>query len=542
MAASQIERENRLGLAHIYTATAALALGAVFGLLQGWSRARWFTAPHAFDYYRMLTMHGVLMALVFTTFFIAGLATIAVYRTMPRQRSLALGWAGFWVMLAGTVAVAAMILSGNATVLYTFYAPLKAHPLFYIGATVLVIGTWIVLADIVENAVWFKRNNPTQKLPLPAHAAVCTFVMWFVATLGVAAEMLIYLIPWSLGWRPTIDVMMTRMLFWYFGHPLVYFWIMGAYLIWYNLVPTRYGGTVFSDAITRVVFIMLILLSTPVGLHHEFTEPAISAGWKWVHTMNTYGVVVPSIITAFAIFASFEIAARRRGQSGFIGVIRSLPWSDPVFAGPAFGMLLFILGGFGGLVNASYAMDAMVHNTMWIVGHFHVTVGGPVALTFVGAAYYFVPKLTGRKLWAPKVALAQEWAWFVGMLVMSTSMHIGGLLGSPRRTDDVSYFGASAANAWAPEMIWAAIGGSILFVSIILFAIVALGTRFADEKGDTDIKFADVDPEAVSTPLILDRVGMWGAIALILAVIAYIGPVMELVGLHGYGAPGMRTW
>jgi len=128
------------------------------------------------------------------------------------------------------------------------------------------------------------------------------------------------------------------------------------------------------------------------------------------------------------------------------------------------------------------------------------------------------------------------------MLVMSISMHIGGLLGSPRRTDDVSYLGATAANAWAPEMTWAAVGGTILFLSIILFTIVAVGTRFANEKGDTDIKFADVDPQAVATPVILDRVGMWGAIAFALALIAYIGPVMELIGLHGYGARGMRTW
>ena len=61
--------------------------------------------------------------------------------------------------------------------------------------------------------------------------------MWFIATLGVAAEMLFFLIPWSLDWVPTVNVMFTRMLFWYFGHPLVYFWIMGAYLIWYNIVP-----------------------------------------------------------------------------------------------------------------------------------------------------------------------------------------------------------------------------------------------------------------------------------------------------------------
>ena len=123
---------------------------------------------------------------------------------------------------------------------------------------------------------------------------------------------------------------------------------MGAYAIWYTLIPTTFGGKVFSDALTRVAFVSLLLLSTPVGLHHQYLDPGISAGWKWLHTVVTYGVVIPSFMTAFAIFASFEIAARRAGRRGFLGTIRFLPWRNPVFAGPALGMLLFIPGGFGG--------------------------------------------------------------------------------------------------------------------------------------------------------------------------------------------------
>ncbi len=139
-------------------------------------------------------------------------------------------------------------------------------------------------------------------------------------------------------------------------------------------------------------------------------------------------------------------------------------------------MLLFILGGFGGLVNASYSMDTVVHNTIWIVGHFHVTVGGPVALTFLGAAYWMIPRLTGRALWKPELALFQTRLWFFGMLIMSLSMHFAGLLGAPRRTADVGYMGAAAANAWQPFMLLAAAGGFFLFVSILTFVAVAVGT------------------------------------------------------------------
>jgi cytochrome c oxidase subunit 1 len=542
VALTQIERENRLPLAYVYTATGALVVGAVFGLLQALSRAKAFVAPHWFDYYRMLTAHGVLMALVFTTFFICGLSLFLVYRAVPRERALRLGWSGFFLMLTGTLMATWAILSGNASVLYTFYAPLKAHPAFYIGGTLLIVATWSVLVEVLENVVYFRKTHPGERLPLVVHGTACMFVMWFIATIGVAIEMLVFLIPWSLGWVPTVDVMMTRMLFWCFGHPLVYFWIMGAYLIWYNIVPVFYGGKIFSDALTRLAFLLLLILSMPVGLHHEFMEPGISAGWKWVHTMTTYGVVIPSIMTAFAIFASFELAARAKGRPGFWGVITSLPWGNPAFTGPALGMLLFILGGAGGVVNASYSIDTLIHNTMWIVGHFHVTVGGPVALSFVGASYWLVPALTGRKLWAPKLALAQTWAWFIGMLVMSTAMHWAGLLGSPRRTDDVSYFGTAAAHAWMPEMIGAAVGGTILFISILMFAAVAIGTRFSREPNDQPVAFAQAQDGALPTPALFDRIGLWGAAAIVLAVLAYVGPFTELISMHPYGAPGMRTW
>ena len=537
-----LRNENRLVIAHIYTATAAIALGAVFGVFQGFARTSAFGAPAWFDYYRILTMHGVLMALVFTTFFITGLSLFVTYRSIPRERRLAVAWFGWGLMLLGTAMAALTILHGDATVLYTFYAPLKASPWFYIGATLLVLGTWVVAFEIFENVCFFRKTHSGQPIPLVVFCATATFVMWIVATLGVVAEMGL-LIPWAFGWTPGINVMLTRMFFWYFGHPLVYFWIMGAYIIWYNIIPTRYGGNVFSDGLTRLTFVMLILLSTPVGIHHEFMEPGISSTWKMLHTVLTYGVAIPSFITAFAIFASFELAAIKQGRRGFIATVKSLPWDDPPFSGAALGMLLFILGGFGGLVNASYSMDTVVHNTIWIVGHFHVTVGGPVALTFLGAAYWMIPRLTGRALWKPEWALFQTRLWFFGMLIMSLSMHYAGLLGAPRRTADVGYLGANVANTWEPLMLLAAAGGFFLFVSILTFVAVAIGTLLQNAKTESmEAAFASPAASAATTPPMLQHVFRWGVLALVLAVLAYAGPLGELLRHPGYLAPGMRTW
>jgi cytochrome c oxidase subunit 1 len=534
--------ENRVVIAHIYTSTAAIVVGAVFGLLQALSRASAIVLPTSFDYYRILTLHGVLMALVFTTFFITGLALFVTYRSVPRERSLTVGWLGWLVMLAGTVMAAYEILAGNATVLYTFYAPLKASPYFYLGATLLIVGTWFVAFEVFENVAYYRRTHPGERLPLALFAIASTFLMWVIATLGVVAEMGL-LLPWAFGWTSGVNVMLTRMFFWYFGHPLVYFWIMGAYVIWYTIIPTRFGGKIFSDGLTRLTFLMLLLLSTPVGIHHEFMEPGIAPTWKLLHTILTYGVVIPSFLTAFALFATFEIAARKQGRKGIVAIVSGLPWKDPVFAGAGYGMLLFILGGFGGLINASYDMDSVVHNTIWIVGHFHVTVGGPVALTFLGATYWLIPRLTGRALWKPQVAVLQTQLWFFGMLLMSISMHLAGLLGAPRRTAEVTYAGSAVAASWQPYMLAAAAGGLLLMVSIALFAFVAIGTLLSNDKHESmHADFALPEPGGEPSPPIFERLFLWGGVALLLAVAAYSGPLGELLHHPGFLAPGMRTW
>ncbi|HXY69443.1 MAG TPA: cbb3-type cytochrome c oxidase subunit I, partial [Gemmatimonadales bacterium] len=139
-----MKRLDRLALANIGVAVAAFGIAACMALMQALSRAN-LDLPFrsARIYYLSVTAHGTLMALVFTTFFIMGLGYALVPRALGRAPEHAgLAWASFWVALAGTLATVAAILSGQASVLYTFYPPLKAHPAFYIGATLLVVGSW----------------------------------------------------------------------------------------------------------------------------------------------------------------------------------------------------------------------------------------------------------------------------------------------------------------------------------------------------------------------------------------------------------------
>ena len=450
---SKIERkESKIILAHIYVAFAALILGGLCGLLQTLVRSGKYTLPSGIGYYQLLTVHGVLLGLVLTTFFIVGFLYSSIAKTSGSfstgERITA--WIGFWTMTSGTALTAYTILIGEASVLYTFYAPLKAHPGFYIGLALVVVGSWISGFSMFFRYSRWKKENKGERTHVMSFMAIITMVLWLVATLGVAATVLIQFIPWSLGYADTINVLVSRTLFWYFGHPLVYFWLLPAYMVWYVVIPKLLNVKMFSDALARLSFILFLLFSIPVGFHHQLTEPGIDPKWKFFQVVLTFMVVIPSLMTAFSMFATFETAGRQQGAKGMFGWFKKLPWNDVRFLAPFIGMLAFIPGGAGGLINASHQMNQVIHNTIWVTGHFHLTVATTVLLTFFGICYWLIPSLTGRVLTKRinNLGIAQTIIWTIGMTIMSGSMHLQGLLGAPRRSAYSEYGGSQQAAEW----------------------------------------------------------------------------------------------
>jgi cytochrome c oxidase subunit 1 len=349
------------------------------------------------------------------------------------------------------------------------------------------------------------------------------------------------LIPWSLGLVEKIDPLVARTYFWWFGHPLVYFWLIPAYTIWYYVLPQVAGGRLFSAPLARMAFIMFVLLSTPVGFHHQFTDPGISAGWKLAHTVTTYAVVYPSLITAFTVIASLEIAGRMKGATGLFNWIGRLPWRDPFFAGVALAMVSFTVAGLGGAINAAYAMNTMVHNTAFISGHLHIALGTTVALTFMGTTYWLMPRVIGRELRWRSLALLQSWLWVAGMTIFSASYHIAGLRGLPRRVYSASLAGGQGA-AWQDLTVIGAIGGGIVFLSALSFVAVVAGTWVGGRRIDAPaIEFVvPLHPETDPGPW--DRFGLWTAVAVVLVVVAYAYPLLQLLSHQRYGSPGFQPF
>ena len=320
----------------------ALAVGGLIGLLQavervglvsttgGESGALSYEQLGLQSYYQGLTLHGVLLALVFTSTFANGFLTLTTMRAFERPMASTLLLQGSAILAAAGILLAAYpMLTNQASVLFTFYAPLQAHVAFYLGATVLVISTWMVsLNQILTLRAW-RQEHRGQRIPLLAFASIATYLMWDLASLGIATEVLTMLIPWSTGIIATVDPQLTRTLFWFTGHAIVYFWLLPAYVSWYLLIPKQVGSKVYSDGLTRLVFILFLVFSVPTGVHHQFTDPGIPVWAKTIHYFMTLIIFFPSVITAFTIMASLEAAGRTRGGKGLFGWIRSSPGVIP---------------------------------------------------------------------------------------------------------------------------------------------------------------------------------------------------------------------
>jgi cytochrome c oxidase subunit 1 len=544
-AAAAAGAENRLTAAFLIVALVALFGGAVTGLLQGLSTGGMELPPHPTfikSYYHSVSMHGVLNVLVWTTFFIAGFLTFITVRSLGIPLvSVTLGWSTFWLMTGG-LALAAIPLVGNAaTVMFTFYPPLKAHWAFYIGLTLVVVGTWMVTLNLALTHRRWRAANRTRRTPLAAFMSITTMAMWSLASAGLAAEMLFMLIPWSLGLVQGTDALLARSLFWFTGHPIVYFWLLPAYVSWYTLMPRQAGGKLFSDPLARASFILFLVLSTPLGFHHQYTDPGIHAGWKLVHAFLTFAVFFPSLLTFFNVVASLESGGRAHGGKGWVAWFFRLPWGDPSVAAQVGAMLMFAFGGIGGLINASYNLNLLVHNTAWIPGHLHLTVGTGVTLTYMGITYWLVPHLAGRALWSRKLALVQVWLWFGGMALFSNALHRLGMMGMPRRT--LINAAPYVQETWKPLFPLVAIGGTVLFLSAMLYFFnLALTVTRGRREVPAPVPFAEAMSGPDHAPAILDRWRPWLALAVVLIIIAYGPTLARLISITPFDAPGFRVW
>ena len=530
---------KKLALSHLWVAFTAFIVACFMGEYQVLERSGFFPALESAPvYFASVSTHGVLMAFVLTTFFIMGFGYYLATTSLKQPIwNMPLAWGGFWLTLFGVVLAAIPLLSGKASVLYTFYPPIVAHAAFYIGATLLVVGSWVWCAIMLVMFTQWKKANPDLPVPLAMFATAANALLWLWASAGVALEVLFQLIPLSLGWIDTIDPGLARTLFAWTLHPIVYFWLIPAYTALYVFVPKQAGGYLFSDEMARIAFIVLAVFALPIGFHHLYMDPEQASGWKLLHGIGTFVVALPTLVTGFTVIASLEIAGRLRGGKGLFGWILTLPWLNPMVLSVILALLMLIFGGFGGIVNASYAMNAMVHNTAWVPGHFHLIFGGTTVIMYFAVAYYLWPQLTGKALFSNTLAISQLWLWFIGMVILTTPWHILGLLGQPRRISSVVYNNLLTL-AWEPYELAMIFGGLILLGSACLFFYNLVKTQFNPiaETENTEPEFAEAIHPVTVLPLYLNSLGIWNKVIAVLMAISFGFPILQFFFMKTFGS------
>lgn len=401
-------------------------------------------------FYRFLTAHGLNMLIFFIIFFEMAVLYFAGPVVLNcRQPAPKLAWGSFALMVIGMLLTNYMVFTGNADVLFTSYPPLKAHPLYYLGIILFAVGTLLTTCLFFATLVVAKREKTYEgSIPLVSFGALTAAIIAIITLLHGAA---IY-IPtflWSLDLMP-MDPQIYRMMWWALGHSSQQINVAAMVSIWYLLSGLTVGGVVLNEKISRVAFFLYILFISMASAHHLLVDPGVGPAWKvWNTSYAMYLAVLASMIHGFTVPASVEFGQRLNGFThGIFEWLRKAPWGDPGFSGMWLSLVIFgFLGGITGVTIGTEQINIIAHNTMRIPGHFHTTVVGGTALSFMAVTYYVIPLIFRKRVAFWGLAKIQPYLFGGGIVVMSMSMIFMGIFGVPRRHWDMSF-----ANApWSVE-------------------------------------------------------------------------------------------
>ena len=185
-------------------------------------------------------------------------------------------------------------------------------------------------------------------------------------------------------------------------------------------------------------------------------------------------------------------------------------------------------------------MNSMVHNTAWIHGHFHLTLGTTVALSFMGGTYWMLPRMLGRELRLMPLARIQPYLWILGMALFSISYHIAGLRGMPRRVYSGSLTG-DYGGQWHGLTQIAAVGAVILLISALSFVVVTVATWFGARQAKA-LPFEFAVPLRPPVYSLWDRFGFWVTLAAALVIVAYGIPITQLLLHPRFGSPPYKPF
>ena len=489
-----------------------LAIGGFFGLLVALTR---WPAVHLLPaewFYLALTAHGADVLLFWVIFFeIAILYFASAVLLNSRLATPRLAWLGFWLMLAGALLANVAVLQGESSVMFTSYVPMQAAPHFYLGLILFAVGALVAVAVFFGTLVIAKDEGTYEgSVPLVTFGAIAAAVI-AVFTITSGAIILIPTFFWSIGIISHIDPVVYKVVWWGMGHSSQQINVSAHVAVWYAIAAMVLGAKPLSEKVSRFAFLMYILFLQIAAAHHLLVEPGISSEWKIFNTSYAlYLAVLGSLIHGLSVPGAIEAAQRRRGfTKGAFEWLRKAPWGNPAFSGMFLSLVMFgFLGGISGVVLGSEQINLLLHNTMYVPGHFHGTVVAGTTLAFMAITYLVVPLIFRREIMFKKVAQWQPYVFGLGVAGTSLFMMGAGTLGVSRRHWDITFSDAPVAFDYPGTAflmmglngvfgVLAALGG-LMYIVVVVWSVF-FGERRTEEKARTEPLLPQDGAAAVAT-------------------------------------------
>jgi cytochrome c oxidase subunit 1 len=477
---------QRLIKVNAVAAVVFLAIGGLFGLLVALTR---WPAVHLlpFDYfYLILTVHGLDVLLFWIIFFeIAVLYFASAVILSSRLAAPRWGWVAFVLMVVGGVMANVAVFQGDSSVMFTSYVPLQAKPHFYLGLILFAVGALIGCFIFLGTLVIAREEHTYEgSIPLVTFGALTACII-AIFTIASGAVILIPTFLWSAGIISHIDTLTYKLVWWAMGHSSQQINVSAHVAIWYLIAAVTVGAKPLSEKVSRGAFLMYILFLQLASAHHLLVDPGLSPSWKIVNTSYMmYFAVMGSMIHGMTVPGSIEAAQRRNGFThGVFEWLRKAPWSNPAFSGMFLSLVMFgFIGGISGVVLGTEQLNIMMHNTLYVPGHFHGTVVAGTTLAFMAVTYLVVPLIFQREIVWPQLARIQPYLFGIGAAGISLFMMGAGTLGVSRRHWDITFADAVLPYDYPPiasllmglnglSALLAAAGGG-LFVVIVVASIL----------------------------------------------------------------------
>ena len=525
------EPAEQLMKANAVAGVVFLLVGGILALLVVLTR---WPAVHLLPadwFYLVLTAHGVDMLIFWIIFFeIAVLYFCASTLLKCRLATPRIAWAAFGLMIAGALVNNFAVFKGDSSVMFTSYVPMGAHWSFYLGLILFAVGALVACFVFLGTlAVGRAEKTYNGSLPLVTFGALTACII-AIFTIASGAIILIPTFLWSVGLVDHIDSLMYKTVWWAFGHSSQQVNVAAHVSVWYAIAAIVFGAKPLSERVSRAAFLLYIFFLQLASAHHLLTDPGLTSNWKIFNTSYAmYLAVLASMVHGLTVPGAIEVAQREKGYNrGLFEWLRKAPWSNPVFSGMFISLIGFgFLGGISGVMMGTEQLNLIIHNTIYVPGHFHATVVVGTSLAFMSLTYFLIPTLFRREVMFPKLAMWQPYLFGLGMCAFAVFMMGAGTLGIPRRHWAITFAGNPLAHEW-PGIAYlmlglTAIAGIAAVVGGAFYILIAVGSIFFGKRLDA--------PAA-------KRVAVRDGMAPPPAAYPPFAVVHSTVGFRGFVAPG----